>query len=105
MIIGTVVLAVFANLIELLCTAGFPAIYTRILTLQGFSPVTYYSYLVLYNLVYVIPLAVIVTVFAYTMGGRKFTDKHGRLLKIIGGLLMLILGIILMLRPELLNFV
>jgi thiol-disulfide isomerase/thioredoxin len=104
-IVGTIVLAVTANLIELLCTAGFPAIYARILTLQKDLPVfQYYLYLVFYNVVYVIPLAVIVSVFAWKMGGRKLTEKEGRVLKLVGGVLMLVLGIILLVKPELLTF-
>ncbi|MBI5141848.1 MAG: thioredoxin family protein [Nitrospirae bacterium] len=101
---GTVVLALFANTVELLCTAGFPAIYTRILTLQHLGSITYYLYLALYNLVYVIPLALMVGFFAMTMGGRKFSEAQGRVLKIISGTLMLILGLILLIRPELLYF-
>jgi thiol-disulfide isomerase/thioredoxin len=104
-ILGTIVLAVTANLIELLCTAGFPAIYTRILTLQEDLPVfQYYLYLVFYNIVYVVPLAAIVGVFAWKMGGRKLTEKEGRILKLVGGVLMLALGIILLAKPELLMF-
>ncbi|MBD3305886.1 hypothetical protein GF339_05820 [candidate division KSB3 bacterium] len=103
-ILGTIVLAVTANLIELLCTAGFPAIYTRILTLQDFSATQYYLYLVLYNVVYVIPLAVIVGIFAWKMGGRKLNEKEGRILKLVGGLLMLALGIILLVKPQILMF-
>ncbi|MDY0094434.1 MAG: thioredoxin family protein [Candidatus Vecturithrix sp.] len=104
MIAGTIALAVTANLIELLCTAGFPAIYTRILTLQNFSTAHYYLYLVLYNVAYVIPLAVIVGVFAWKMGGHKLTEKEGRILKLIGGGLMLALGLILLIKPQLLMF-
>ncbi|GAK56656.1 membrane protein, putative [Candidatus Vecturithrix granuli] len=104
MIAGTIALAVTANLIELLCTAGFPAIYTRILTLQNLSAAHYYLYLVFYNVVYVIPLAVIVGVFAWKMGGRKLSEKEGRILKLIGGVLMLVLGLILLIKPQLLMF-
>jgi len=103
-IAGTVILAVTANFIELLCTAGFPAIYTRILTLQKLSLLEYYLYLALYNIVYVIPLLAIVLFFVYTMGKRKLTEREGRLLKLIGGGLMLILGILLISRPEALSF-
>ena len=103
-ILGTIVLAVTANLIELLCTAGFPAIYTNILTSQNLSVVQYYFYLMLYNVIYVIPLAVIVAIFAWKMGGRKMTEKEGRILKLAGGLLMLALGFILLIKPELLMF-
>lgn len=104
MILGTIFLAVTANLIELLCTAGFPAIYTRILTLQNLSVTQYYLYLAFYNVVYVIPLAVIVSIFAWKMGGRKLSEKEGRILKLIGGVLMLALGLILILKPQLLMF-
>lgn len=104
LVAGTIVLALFANTIELLCTAGFPAIYTRILTLQHIGVFSYYLYLALYNVIYVIPLALMVGFFALTMGGRKFTEAQGRVLKIISGALMLILGLILLIRPELLYF-
>ncbi len=102
--IGTVALAVTANLIELACTAGFPAIYTRILTLRRLSLLSYYSYLVLYNFIYVIPLFMIVMIFSLTLGAHKFTDKSGRILKFIGGTLMLLLGVLLIYKPQLLIF-
>jgi len=103
LVFGTIFLAVFANMIELLCTAGFPAIFTKILTMQDYPSITYYSYIALYNLVYVIPLATIVGIFAVTMGKRKFTDKQGKILKIIGGIFMLLLGLILLIKPSLLS--
>ena len=103
-IFGTIVLAFTANTFELLCTAGFPAIYTRILTLHSLSKWVYYSYLVLYNVVYVIPLAIVVAIFVVTMGAHRFREKHGRILKLIAGLLMLILGLVLLIKPELLTF-
>jgi hypothetical protein len=46
---GVIVLAVLVNVVELLCTAGFPAVYTRILTLRELPVWQYYGYLVLYN--------------------------------------------------------
>ncbi|GAK51488.1 membrane protein, putative [Candidatus Moduliflexus flocculans] len=104
MVLGTIALAVSANLIELLCTAGFPAIYTNVLASQNLSSVQYYLYLVLYNVIYVIPLAVIVAVFAWKMGGRKLSEREGRILKLISGVLMLTLGIIMLVKPELLTF-
>lgn len=102
-LIGTVVLAITANSYELLCTAGFPLVYTRILTLNGLSTSTYYSYLVLYNLIYVIPLLTIVVAFTFTLGKRKLSEREGRLLKLISGIMMLELGSLLLLKPELLN--
>jgi len=101
-VIGTIMLAVFVNFIELGCTVGLPAIYTRILSLRNLPPLTTYLYIALYNVVYVLPLAIIVAVFAYTMGHFKFTEKHGKIFKLISGLLMLLLGVLLILYPQVL---
>ncbi len=103
MLIGTIVLAVAANMYELLCTAGFPMVFTRILTLNNFSSFTYYMYLVFYNIVYVVPLAVVVGVFTKTLGAKKMTEWQGRVLKLLSGMMMLSLGLLLLFVPELLN--
>ncbi len=100
MIMATVFLAVAANFYELLCTAGFPMVYTRILTLGEPSPVARYFYLALYNLVYVLPLAAIVLVFVRTLGARKLGEREGRLLKLLSGTMMLELGVLLLVAPE-----
>ncbi len=102
-IVGTAVLAVAANSYELLCTAGFPMVYTRILTLKNLSTLSYYLYLVFYNLVYVIPLAIIVVLFTVTLGRKILTDTQGRMLKLISGTMMLGLGSVLFFNPALLN--
>lgn len=103
LLLGTVALAVVANSYELLCTAGFPMVYTRVLTLNGLEPTTYYLYLVFYNIIYVIPLALIVVVFTLTLGARKLSEHEGRVLKLISGLMMLELGLLLLVAPELLG--
>lgn len=100
---GTVVLAVAANTYELLCTAGFPMVYTRVLTLNELSDSGYYAYLALYNLIYVLPLLVIVLLFVWTLGSRKLQEGEGRILKLVSGLMMTGLGGLLLLAPERLN--
>ena len=97
---GTAFLALFANSIELACTAGFPAIYTRILTMNNLPISSYYAFMALYNVFYVVPLLIILLLFVFTLGRRKMGEREGRIIKFIGGLLMLILGIILLLKPE-----
>jgi thiol-disulfide isomerase/thioredoxin len=103
MVAGTMVLAVSANAYELLCTAGFPMVYTRVLTLHKLTTAQYYEYLVLYNIVYVLPLALIVAVMTITLGARKLTEWQGRQLKLLSGLMMLSLGLVLIVNPALLN--
>lgn len=100
MLAATVFLAVAANFYELLCTAGFPMVYTRILTLADLSPLARYAWLAAYNLIYVVPLAAIVVVFARTLGARKLTEREGRLLKLMSGMMMLELGALLLAAPE-----
>lgn len=102
-LVGTAVLAVAANSYELLCTAGFPMVFTRILTLNNLSMFSYYMYLVFYNLIYVIPLSIIVIVFTVTLGRKKLTEWQGRILKLVSGTMMLGLGLVLLLNPSLLN--
>ncbi|WP_224983929.1 glutaredoxin family protein [Geomonas agri] len=100
---GTGVLAVAANSYELLCTAGFPMVFTRALTLHGLTAAGYYFYLALYCLVYVVPLTLIVALFTATLGGSKLSEWQGRVLKLVSGLMMLGLGGMLLVRPALLS--
>jgi hypothetical protein len=100
MALGTVLLAVVANSYELLCTAGFPMVFTRALTLQDLGSASYYGYLALYNVIYVIPLVLIVLAFTYTLGSRKLSEREGRLLKLVSGYMMLGLGLMLVLAPQ-----
>lgn len=103
MIATTIVLAVAANFYELLCTAGLPMLFTRLLTLQESSAARHYLYLVLYNVVYVLPLLAIVLAFVRTMGVRKLSEREGRLLKLLSGLMMAGLGVLLLLAPGMLG--
>lgn len=103
MLAATVLLAIAANFYELLCTAGFPMVYTRLLTMQVADTSRQLLYLALYNTVYVLPLLLIVMAFVRTVGGRKLSEREGRLLKLLSGLMMSGLGLFLLAAPELLN--
>jgi len=103
MLVSALLLAVFANLYELLCTLGFPMVYTRVLTLRDVPAAEQYLWLALYNLIYVLPLAVIVVLFALTLGRRKLKEYEGRLLKLLSGVMMLGLGAALLVAPGVLN--
>jgi len=102
-ITASIVLAVVANSYELLCTAGFPMVYTRILTLHALSTESYYLYLLLYNLIYILPLLAIVILFSVRLGARKLSEQEGRILKLLSGIMMLLLGLLLLFAPQLLN--
>jgi thiol-disulfide isomerase/thioredoxin len=103
MLVSTVLLAIVANSYELLCTAGFPMVYTRVLTLAQLETWQYYAWLAVYNAIYVIPLLAIVIVFVKTMGARKLTESEGRILKLVSGFMMLGFGLLLLLAPQMLT--
>ncbi|WOT05689.1 cytochrome C biosynthesis protein [Shewanella youngdeokensis] len=99
MIAGTVVLSILANAYELLCTAGFPMIYTSVLAMHELPTMERYLYLAFYNVVYVIPLAMIVIAFSVSLGKRKLTEKEGQTLKLMSGIMMVGLGGMLAIDP------
>lgn len=97
---GIIILAGLVNLIELLCTAGFPALYTQILTLQQLPTWEYYGYLGLYNLAYIFDDSLMVTIAVATLSRRKLQERAGRWLKLTSGLVMAALGAVLLLQPK-----
>lgn len=102
-IFATVILSIVANSYELLCTAGFPMVYARIMTLNALSTESYYLYLLLYNFIYILPLLTIVILFTIKLGSRKLSEKEGMVLKLLSGVMMLMLGLLLVVSPQLLN--
>lgn len=97
---ATVVLAVLVNVVELLCTAGLPAVYTRVLTLHDLPAWRYYGYIALYDLAYVTDDGLMVAIAVVTLSRRKLDEAGGRWLKLVSGLVMLVLGVLLIARPE-----
>ncbi|MGZ9139552.1 MAG: glutaredoxin family protein, partial [Nitrospira sp.] len=94
---GVILLACLVNTIELLCTAGFPALYTQLLTMQQLPTWQYYGYLGLYNLAYIFDDSLMVTIAVVTLSRRKLQERGGRWLKLISGLVMASLGTTLLL--------
>jgi len=101
---GIVFLALSVNLVEFFCSAGLPAIYTRILTLNNLSPSSYYLYLLLYTFIFMLDDLIVFSIAFITLSKIGFTEKYNYWATLIGGLLMFILGILLIFKPELLMF-
>jgi thiol-disulfide isomerase/thioredoxin len=103
-ILGIVTLAFFVNLIELGCTLGLPAVYTRILSLQpGMSTWTRHAYICLYNVAYVVPLGVVVLVYAATLHRLALQDRGAKALKAVSGVLLTSFGLLFLLWPQVLE--
>lgn len=99
-LLAVAVFATVVNFVELLCTAGFPAIYTAVLAQQNLSPSAHYAYLGLYILGYMSDDTLMVTAAVIALGSRRLTERTGRWLKLLSGAVMLALGAVMMLRPE-----
>lgn len=99
-LLGVAALAVVVNLVELLCTAGLPAIYTAVLAQQQLGAATHLAYLGLYIVGYITDDALMVTLAVLALRSGKLTDRAGRGLKLLSGVVMLALGLVLLLKPE-----
>jgi hypothetical protein len=97
-LVGTVVLGLLVQVVELLCTSGFPALFTRILTLKELQPAAYYGYLLLYIAAYMLDDVVVLAVGVVTLSRRRLQENEGRWLKLVSGLAMVGLGLYLLLR-------
>ncbi len=104
LILSSIGLATLASLVELPCTAGFPIIFTGILSAKSLANTwIYYLYIAFYNIIYVMPLMVIVAIFIYTFRTHQITERQVQIIKFIGGLIMVLLGIILLVNPALIG--
>jgi glutaredoxin len=97
-LIGTVILGLLVQVVEFLCTSGFPALFTRILTLKQLDTAAYYGYLLLYILAYMLDDIIVLTIGVVMLSKHRLQEKEGRFLKLLSGLAMVGLGIYLILR-------
>lgn len=103
MIGGTIFIAISVNFFELLCTFGFPLYFTNRLALENLPTVTYYLYILLYTIVYVIPLFVILTVSVFSLKIKKISEWQGRILKLFPGIFLFSFGVAMIIDYQLLQ--
>lgn len=97
---GILVLAFMVNLVELGCTIGLPAVYTRILSVRGLGTVARFGYLALYNVAYVVPLMAVVVAFITVRRRVTVTERAARVLKGVSGVLLTCFGALFLAAPE-----
>ena len=102
-LIGTIVLAVTVNFYELLCTLGFPLVFSTQLNSYDLSLFEYYFYIVIYNVVYVIPLIIILLIFVFTLDRMKISEWGGRSLKLLSGIMIFSFGVLFIVDYKLLE--
>lgn len=99
-VLGIMTLAVAVNMIELLCSAGIPAVYTQVLALSDLTPLGYYAHLSLYIAVFMLDDAVIFVAAMLTLQATGLAASYSRWSHLIGAVVLLGVGLLLIFRPE-----
>ncbi len=100
---ATFALAIGVSVVEFSCTAGFPVLWTNLLTAQKVGTLTFVLLLLLYMLIYQLDEIAIFLAAVFTLRASRLEEKHGRILKLIGGMLMLTLAGVMLIKPALMN--
>ncbi|MBU1457842.1 hypothetical protein KJ845_04010 [Patescibacteria group bacterium] len=103
-ILGMILLAGAVNLVELVCSAGLPAIYTRVLSLSNLPTWQYYAYISFYMLMFMLDDLVIFFIAMITLHAVGIESKYSRIISLFGSIIILILGLLLIFKPSLLSF-
>lgn len=102
--VGIALLAFMVNLVEIVCSAGFPAIYTQVLSLNALPTWKYYAYILLYIFVFMLDDLIVFFAAMLTLEITGATTTYVRYARLLGGLLMLLIGALLIFRPQVLMF-
>jgi thiol-disulfide isomerase/thioredoxin len=105
LVVGTTVMALGVVLVELPCTAGFPVVWTNMIAQKGIEGLTFVGLLFLYMFIYLLDEVVVIGLAALTLKAGHFEEKHGRILKLIGGMIMLALALVMIFDPKIMNSV
>ncbi|MCK5320825.1 thioredoxin family protein [Candidatus Parcubacteria bacterium] len=101
---GIIILAGLVNMVELLCSAGIPAVYVPILTMANLPIWQFYAYLFLYVLVFLLDDLIIFFIAMKTLRLKASSSKYTRYSGLIGGIILVIIGLLLMFKPGWLMF-
>ena len=103
-IIGCMTLAISVNIIELACSAGLPVMFTQILSMNNLSIIEHIVYITLYMFFFLIDDLIVFFIAMRTMELTGFSTKYGKLAKLIGGILLLLIGVLMIFKPAWLMF-
>jgi thiol-disulfide isomerase/thioredoxin len=101
---GIILLSFLVNLVELICSAGFPVVYLQLLSLTPLPFWQYYLYLLLYIVIFMLDDIIVFVAAMITLELMGLTTRYKRLTNLIGGILMLAIGLLLILKPGWLMF-
>ena len=103
-LLGVMVLAASVNIIELLCSLGLPVMFTEILALNEVSTTSKLVYTIIYIFFFLLDDLVIFIIAMKTLEIKAISNRYGKYSHLIGGVIMLIIGILMLFKPEWLMF-
>lgn len=103
-LVGIIALAASVNVVELACSAGFPTLFIEILNINNVSFMKEILYILLYILFYLMDDLVIFIIAMLTLQLTGISTKYNRISHLVGGILMIIMGLLLIFKPEILMF-
>lgn len=103
-LLGIMVLAASVNIIELMCSIGIPLLFTQILAMNNLSTFGYMIYMFIYIFFFLIDDIVIFVISMVTLKVTGLSTKYTKYSHLVGGIIMLIIGLLLIIKPELLMF-
>lgn len=101
---GVIFLAISVNVIELACSAGLPLVFTQLLAINNVSSFESFIYTLIYIFFFLIDDIIIFLIAMFTTKVHAISTKYNKYSHLIGGILMLIIGILLLVKPEWLMF-
>lgn len=103
-IVGIIGLAISVNIVELACSAGLPMIFMQLLALNNITGMAAFLYVLVYIFFFLLDDLVIFVIAMITMKVTGISTKYNKYSHLIGGILMLVVGSLLILKPEWLMF-
>lgn len=82
------------------CSLGFPLIFTEILSLNNIKGIMKIIYLLIYIFFYMFDDILIFVIAMKTLEVTGVTNKYSKYTKLIGGILMIIIGILMIFKYE-----
>ena len=103
-LLGIISLSITVNLVELACSAGLPVMYIEILNMNNLTNLEYYLYIILYVIFFMLDDIIVFSIAMISLELTGFSTKYGKLSKLIGGILLITIGILMLIKPEWLMF-
>lgn len=103
-LLGVITLAIGVNVVELACSAGLPLVFTQVLAVNNITGVNALMYVLVYIFFFLIDDLLIFIIAMTTLKLTGISNKYAKYSHLVGGILMVLIGLLLLIKPELIMF-